>query len=373
MPNRPQLVNANELKGTYAVSWINQFGSVFKRTGTQFWRSPIYIRGKFLECVGCALMVGLSFIAVNHSQEGASQPITAIFMMLFIALAMINQMHVFAFPSRELYEVREAASNTFHWSALLLAQTCWEIIWSGLCQFFCFICFYWPAGFTGRSQEAGYFFLMYVIMFTIYFCTYGLWVLYFSPNVPSASIINSLLFPFQLLFCGILQPYSFMPGFWTFMYKLSPFTYFVQSFVSPLVHGKTLVCKESEYNILTPPSGESCSSFLGDYIDREGGYLKYPDATDQCMYCPYTMQEEVMATYNVRWAYRWRNFGFSFAYIIFNVVAMLGCYYLVRVRVWNVKAILDVKNWFSGPRKERHEEPSKVFVPQPGDEKVLKN
>ncbi len=330
------------LKSKFASNWLTQFYCVFRRTGTQFWRSPIYIAAKFFVSIICSLFVGFSFFNVNHSYGAASQPLLSIFMMLIIALALINQMHIFAFPSRELFEVRESASNTFHWSALLLSQTLWEILWSWLGQFFSFCCFYWPAKFNGSAAECGYFFLIFVIMMPLFYVTFGLAIIYFSPNVPSASIITSMLFPMLMLFCGIIQPYSLLPKFWSFMYKVSPFTYFVQSLISPIIHDRYLKCEQSEFNVLTPPTGQSCSEYLDPYISTHGGYLQNPNAVNSCHYCPFTSQETVMETFNIKWKYRWRNFGFIWVYIIFNVFAMLGMYYLLRVKVWKSNSIKDL-------------------------------
>ena len=95
---------------------------------------------------------------------------------------------------------------------------------------------------------------------------------------------------------------------------------------------------------------------------------------DSCEYCPYTVQDQVVEQFNVKWSYRWRNFGFLWAYICFNFGAMLVCYYVMRVKVWSLKSILDFKKWFNGPRKERHEKDTTIFQTQPGDEaKVKKN
>ncbi|SCW03574.1 LAFE_0G13476g1_1 [Lachancea fermentati] len=368
LPSKP-VKDDKELAGRYAAPYWEQMKCVLWRTFIQFWRSPVYIRAKFLECVFCALFVGLSYVGVNHSVGGAQEAFSSIFMMLLISLAMINQLHVFAFDSRELYEVREASSNTFHWSALLLSHTFVEIVWSTICQFLCYICYYWPAQYSGRASHAGYFFLIWVIMFPMYFVSYGLWILYLSPDVPSASMINSNLFAAMLLFCGILQPRQKMPGFWRrFMYNVSPFTYVVQSLVTPLVHGKSVICEQHEYNIMDPPSGETCGTFLETYISNNSGYLSNPSATANCEYCPYSVQDQVVEQFNVKWAYRWRNFGFLWAYIIFNFFAMLVCYYYMRIKVWSLKSVLDFKSWFHGPRKDRHEKDTTIFEKKPGDE-----
>ncbi|CCD25112.1 ATP-binding cassette multidrug transporter PDR12 NDAI_0E02950 [Naumovozyma dairenensis CBS 421] len=371
LPSRPT-TDDPELAGRFAASFSTQMKCVLHRTYLQFWRSPVYIRAKFLECGSCALFIGLSYLHVKHTVGGATAAFSSIFMVLIIALAMINQLHVFAYDSRELYEVREAASNTFHWSVLLLCHFLVECGWTMVCQFVCWICYYWPAGYNGSAPHAGFFFFFYVLVFPIYFVSYGLWILYFSPDVPSASMINSNLFAAMLLFCGILQPKSKMPGFWWFMYRTSPLTYVVEALVGPLVHGKKVICDPHELAVMDPPSGQNCGDYLNRYITDNTGYLLNPSATENCEYCPYSVQDEVVARFDVKWHHRWRDFGFMWIYICFNIFAMLACYYIMRVKVWSLKSVLDFKSWFNGPRKERHEADTNVFKATPADEQKVK-
>ncbi|OBA28057.1 hypothetical protein HANVADRAFT_51777 [Hanseniaspora valbyensis NRRL Y-1626] len=366
-----------ELTTTYAApAWV-QFKAVLWRSNIQFWRAPVYLRAKFLECVMCALFVGLSYVWTgNHNwiQDG-SQAFSSTFVMLIIALAMINQMHVFAYDARVLYEVREGDSSTFHWSALLITHTLIETAWSSLCIFFCFICYYWPMRNNGRANHAGYWFLIYVVQFPIYFISYGGWIIYMSPDIPSASMINSNLFAMMMLFCGILQPKAKMPSFWTFMYKVSPLTYVVQSMTLPIVHGKKVVCQPTELLPLEAPSGQTCGDFLATYTENNPGYINNPDSTGICEYCPYNTEDQVVEHFGVYWDQRWRNFGLIWAYIIFNFVAMLVCYYYMRVKVWSFKSILNFQKWFSGPRKERHEPETNIFKEKKDDNKnvIAKN
>ncbi|SJM88881.1 probable ATP-dependent permease PDR12 [Zygosaccharomyces bailii] len=367
LPGKPT-ADDPELATRYAASYLTQLKMLHHRTQIQFWRSPVYIRAKFLECVSCALFVGLSYVGVNHSVGAAMEAFSSIFMLLLIAVAMINQLHVFAFPSRELYEVREAGSSTFHWSALLLMHNVVETMWSTLCQFLCYICYYWPAQYSGRASHAGFFFFFYVLIFPMYFVSYGLWILYISPDVPSASMINSNVFAAMLLFCGILQPREKMPAFWRrLMYKCEPFTYVVQALATCLVHNKKVVCKPDEFNIMDPPSGQTCGTYLQRYKADNGGYLLNPDATSDCLYCPYTKQDDIVAIYNVHWAQRWRNFGFMWAYIIFNLVAMCLGYYVMRVKVWSLGGLLNIKSWIP-KKKDRHEKDTTIFQKKPGDD-----
>ncbi|OWB69880.1 hypothetical protein B5S30_g5316 [[Candida] boidinii] len=371
LPSRPINNDVGDLSAKYATTYGEQFTNVLSRTLTQFWRSPVYMRAKFMECVLCSVFVGFSFVGMDHTVAGANGAFSSVFMLLIISLAMINQLHVFAYDTRELFEVREALSNTFHWSCLLLAHTIVEIAWSAACLFLCFLLYYFPAQFSTTPRHCGFFFFIFVIIFPIYFVSYGLWILYMSPDVPSASMINSNLFAMLLLFCGILNQKEYSPRFWVFMYVASPFTYFVQAFVAPLVDNRTLKCAFSEYSIMDAPEGQTCGDFLAEYIDNKGGYVNNPNDTTDCKYCPYTMQSQVVERYDIKWSYRWRNFGIAWIYIVFNFGAMLAGYYIMRVKVWSFKAVIDIKNWYN-PRKERHEKESTLFKAQPGDESVLR-
>lgn len=370
LPSRP-VSDDPELATKFAASLTTQFQCVIKRTYLQFWRSPVYIRAKFMECATCALFIGLSYVRINHSVGGAVEAFAAIFMLLLLSLAMINQLHVFAFDSRELYEVREAASNTFHWSVLLLSHCLIELGWTICCQFVCWFCYYWPAGFSGSAPQAGYFWFLYVLIFPMYFVTYGLWILYFSPDVPSASMLNSNIFAAMLLFCGILQPSEKAPRFWIFMFRISPFTYVVEGLVGPEVHNKKVKCNRDELNIMDPPSGQTCGQFLNTYINNHTGFLMNPEATADCEYCPFSVQDDVVLPYHVKYHHRWRNFGFMWIYICFNIFLMLSCYYIMRVKVWSLKSVLDFKKWFNGPRKERHEDKPNVFATTAADQQAV--
>jgi ATP-binding cassette subfamily G (WHITE) protein 2 (SNQ2) len=371
LPKRPENTNAGDLSAKYATSYDKQFWFVLRRTYVQFWRSPVYIRAKFLECVSCSLFVGLSYVGMDHTIGGAQGAFSSVFMLLLISVAMINQSHVFAYDTRELYEVREALSNTFHWSCLLLCHTLVEIYWSTICQFFIYITYYWPPLYSGDANKAGFFFFINVLIFPMYYVTYGLAILYFSPDVPSASMINSNLFAAMLLFCGILNPKRYSPHFWSFMYVASPFTYFVQAFVGPILHNRKLECAYSELSIVDPPEGQTCGVYFDQYINDNGGYLRNPNEDTHCMYCPYTMQEQVVLQYGIKWNQHWRDFGIAWIYIFANVGFMLAGYYYFRVLSKNPFGyITKLLNPMSLIPKPRHEKDNTIFQKKPGDNSI---
>ncbi|KAK1909582.1 hypothetical protein P3342_007753 [Pyrenophora teres f. teres] len=72
------------------------------------------------------------------------------------------------------------------------------------------------------------------------------------PNAETASGIVSLLTLMSILFNGVLQAPSQLPKFWMFMYRVSPFTYWVGGMTSTMVGGRKIVCSASEVSVLNP-------------------------------------------------------------------------------------------------------------------------
>ncbi|GME71434.1 unnamed protein product [Ambrosiozyma monospora] len=175
----------------------------------------------------------------------------------------------------------------------------------------------------------------------------------------------------MLLFCGILNPKKYSPGFWKFMFVVSPFTYFVQAFAAPIVHDRELRCEPDEFFIMDPPSGENCGSYLKPFVGTSGGYIDNPEAESQCLYCPYTKQGQVVEQFKIKWGYHWRDFGIAWIYIIFNVFAMMFGYWFFRVQKCSIGSLFNVKKWFAKKHVDRHEKDNTIFAPKAGDDQIL--
>ncbi|KAH3683876.1 hypothetical protein WICPIJ_005159, partial [Wickerhamomyces pijperi] len=131
--------------------------------------------------------------------------------------------------------------------------------------------------------------------------------------------------------CGVVQPVSLMPGFWTFMYKVSPFTYFVQTLAAILIHDKPVVCTPIELNYFKPPPGFTCEQYAGPFAKVAPGYISVVGDGSECAYCPYKIGDEFLSTVGIKYSYIWRNFGFYWVYVVFNLVAMCALFYLFRM------------------------------------------
>lgn len=95
-----------------------------------------------------------------------------------------------------------------------------------------FVSVYFPTQTATTASQSGMFYFTQGIFVQAFAVSFGLMVLYIAPDLQSAAVLVSFLYTFIVAFSGIVQPVSLMPGFWTFMYKLSPYTYFIQNLVS---------------------------------------------------------------------------------------------------------------------------------------------
>jgi len=85
--------------------------------------------------------------------------------------------------------------------------------------------------------------------------------------------------------------------------------------------GRQLIdCSETELATLQPPAGESCGTFMAQFISNRGGYLTNPDDVSNCRFCSSRTTDQWMEpSFNIFYSHHWRDFGLFCAYILFNV------------------------------------------------------
>lgn len=338
-----QQLTEEDLHSTYAMPYSSQLYYVTMRTGLQIYRSPQYVMAKFMLFLSAGLFVGFTFWNIDQSMTGLQNAMFACFLPITLAGPLMNQIQQRAIESRELFEVRESKSNTFHWSTLLLSQFVNEVPYTVSFATVYFFCLYYPLKVFPEASRAGLFFLFYSVMFSTYVISLALMIIYFSPDLPSAAVIGGLFLSFLISFCGVVQPMSLMPKFWTFMYRVSPLTYYVENMMALLIHGKPVHCAADELAYFNPPSGQTCAEFATPYVEAVSGYLTNPDVTEACGYCRYSIGDQYLATVGVKYSDLWRNFGLFWVYLIFNLVAMCVVYYAFRVAKWDISGFFKKK------------------------------
>ncbi|KAL3241204.1 ATP-binding cassette sterol transporter AUS1 [Nakaseomyces bracarensis] len=315
-------------------SYMKQLIMITKRQYICTRRDRSYIAAKYLLNGGAGLFIGFSFWKIKHTISGLQDSIFFCFMALCVSSPLINQVQDKALQSKEVFIARESRSNTYHWTCLLLAQFFIELPLAMSSSTLFFVCAFFCCGFDNSGRVAGVFYLNY-ILFSAYYLTLGLWLIYTAPNLQTAAVFVAFIYSFTASFCGVMQPYGLFPGFWKFMYRVSPYTYFVETFVSVLLHDRKVICNTSEMVPGQPTGGKTCGQFFAPYISEYGGWLKNPKTFTVCAYCTYDTGDDFLKQQNMSYDHIWRNYGIEWAFVAFNFFAMFAGYYLTYVKkVW---------------------------------------
>jgi ATP-binding cassette subfamily G (WHITE) protein 2 (PDR) len=315
----------------FAMPFTAQLAEVTKRAFSQYWRMPSYILAKFMLSVAAGLFIGFSFYNADTSQQGMQNVLFSVFMVTTIFTTLVNQIMPLFVSQRSLYEVRERPSKAYSWKAFFIANVIVEIPYQIIAGILTFACFYYPVV-AVQSSERQALVLLFCIVFFIYASTFGQLCIAALPDAQTASAILTLLFSMTLIFNGVMQTPDALPGFWIFMYRVSPLTYWVAGIAAAMLHGRQVVCAEAETSIFNPPAGQTCGQYMAAYLTQAPGTLANPDATTDCSYCGLRVADQYLNGSNIYWSERWRNFGLMWAYIIFNIAVATFLYYFFRVR-----------------------------------------
>ena len=320
----------------FAGSFTVQMWEVTHRVFQQYWRTPSYIYSKVALCLFSSLFIGFSFFKSPLTQQGLQNQMFSIFLLFTIFGQLVQQIMPHFVTQRALYEARERPSKTYSWKAFMFANILVEIPWNSLMAVIIFFCFYYPIGLyqnavpTDEVHVRGLQFFLFVLAFLLFTSTFTNMMIAGIADAETGGNVANLLFSLSLIFCGVLQTPAALPGFWIFMYRVSPFTYLVEGMLTTGIANQKVHCAENEFVPLNPPSGQTCGQYLKPYI-LQGSYVKDTSATDVCQFCSYNKSNTFLNLIGLSYSNAWRDFGILWAFIIFNIFAAVGIYWLARV------------------------------------------
>ncbi|KAG1807446.1 ABC-2 type transporter-domain-containing protein [Suillus subaureus] len=305
-----------------------------KRNFLAYWRNPTYLVAKIILNIAGGLLIGFTFFDSKDTLQGTQNKLFSIFLATILSVPITQQLQSVYIDIRSIYEVRERPSRMYSWTALATSQILVEIPWNIFCSSLFFLCWYWTVGFA--TNRAGYTYLMYGVVFPLYYTTIAEAVGAMAPNAVIASLLFSTVFSFVVIFNGVLQPFRAL-GWWKWMYRVSPFTYLVEGLLGQAIGGQLINCASDELVPINPPSGLSCAAYMDPFISSAGGYLTNPDATTECLYCPYRTTDQFMfSSFNILDSHHWRNTGIVLGIVVFNVCAIFAFTYIFRIRKGNI-------------------------------------
>ncbi|KAJ5784024.1 uncharacterized protein N7518_009701 [Penicillium psychrosexuale] len=343
---RSQLVNPahtvsgkREDKASYrefAAPFYEQLCEVQTRVFQQIWRSPTYIYSKTALCGSSALFVGFSLYNTPNTMQGLQNQMFAIFMLLTLFGQLIQQIMPHFVAQRSLYEVRERPSKAYSWKAFMISNIVVELPWNTLMSVIIFVCWYYPVGMYRNAEPTdsvtlrGAQMWLFIWTFLLFSSTFAHFMIAAFETAENAGNTGNMLFMLCLLFCGVLATPAQLPGFWIFMYRVSPFTYLVSGMLSVGISNTKVICATNEYLHFDPLNG-TCGEYMEAYKSTMGGYVEHELATSNCNFCPISDTSVYLASVSSNYSDVWRNFGIMWVFIVFNIFAACALYWWVRV------------------------------------------
>ncbi|KIY49372.1 pleiotropic drug resistance protein PDR [Fistulina hepatica ATCC 64428] len=331
----PEDSNSVGAPDTFAMPLWDQFIECLRRVWQQYWRTPSYIYAKLLLSTATGLFIGFSFYKAGTSQQGLQDQMFACFMLYTIFNNMVQQILPQFVTQRSLYEARERPSKAYSWVAFMASQIVVEIPWQLLAATIIFFSWYYPIGFyqnaipTHEVHERGALMFLFIVQFCLFASTFSHLAIAGIATAEAGSNLAGLCFQMCLLFCGVLAKDSL--GWWIWMYRVSPFTYFVSGMLSTAVAHNTVTCSSIELTTVQPPSGQTCGEYLDSYIAAAGANLINANATSDCHVCSLSSTDQFLSALGISFSQAWRDFGILWVYIGFNVIATFFVYWWVRV------------------------------------------
>ena len=333
-----EMSNTNEDNSSFAAGFWLQYKLVLSRVFQQYWRTPFYLWSKFFVVIYTEIFIGFTFFKSNHTLQGLQNQMFSIFMFTVLFNPFLQQyLPIFA-AQRDLYEARERPSRTFSWVAFILGQMSAEFPCNCLAGAVAFFCFYYPVGlysnasFSNQLAERSGLFFLYSVAYFIWIGSMSSMVAAPFDDPQAGGNVANLMFTMSIMFNGVFVGPSKMPGFWKFMYRVSPLTYFIDGTLSTAIANNNVQCSTKELSALTPPSGMTCGEYLDPYFKNVGtGYLTDYNATDVCHVCSMSTTNYYLKTVSSSYSHRWRNFGIFLAFIAFDYAMTIFLYWYARV------------------------------------------
>jgi ATP-binding cassette, subfamily G (WHITE), member 2, PDR len=321
----------------FATPLWYQFRVVARRVFQQTWRTPSYIYSKLALCTVTSLFIGLVFLDSPRSIQGLKNQMFAIFEMMSIVGQVVDQQMPTYMTQRALYEVRERPAKTYSWKVFILSQIISEIPWYTIASLPMWALFYFPVGFHDNAAAAGQETERGVLMFLLFWC-FLLWVstfthfcMSFANTAEDGGNIANFMFVLAFFFCGVLAAPDQMPRFWLFLYRASPLSYYVSAVLATGLANVDVACSGSEFVTLEPAGRQTCGEYMAEHIGAAGGYLLDPASTAECRYCAVQDTNLFLAGIGSDYDTRWRNLGLMWVYVVFNIAAAVGLYWLARM------------------------------------------
>ncbi|PVH93264.1 hypothetical protein DM02DRAFT_241565 [Periconia macrospinosa] len=308
------------------------------------WRNPPYIYSKIWVHVVHAILIGTTIYKLGTSPSDIQNRMLSVFSIILLVNTIVNTILARFFFARLLWESREGPSRTYGWQALCTASIAAEMPGALVCSVLYYVIWYWLCGLP-TGEAAGYVFLSF-LTFEIFEVLFGLFMIGMSADLATAGNILVFLVCAVNWFNGIIVPFQQMQVFWRYwLYWINPFTYLLGGLVTAVIEDQPVVCKEDDLYILSPPSNQTCGSYLSSWADSAKVQILNPSSTENCRLCQYTTGNQYLEGFRLGKGENggiWGNWGI---FVLFTASSLFLVYFTTwatKVHQWK-KAAAPVK------------------------------
>lgn len=195
----------------YAMPLGSQVYAVVYRAFTNYWRTPDYMIGKFMLHIITGLFNTFTFYHMGNETIDFQSRLFSIFLTLTISPPLIQQLQPKYLAFRQIFMQRESKSKIYSWFAFTCGAVLPEIPYSLLAGTVYFQCWWWGAVGRGSSTFDNAYTWMMLMLFELFYVSFGQAIASFSPNELLASILVPVFFLFVVSFCGVVVPYAALP------------------------------------------------------------------------------------------------------------------------------------------------------------------
>ncbi|KAH8428053.1 uncharacterized protein LDX57_005758 [Aspergillus melleus] len=316
----------------YAMPLWDQTKILLHRMNVSLFRNTNYVNNKIYLHVGLALFNGFSYWMIGNSVNDLQLRIFTIFVFMYVAPGVVNQLQPLFIERRDIYDTREKKSRMYSWKAFVTGLIVSEFPYLCVCGVLYFVCWYYTVGFPAETNKAGASFLV-VLLYEFFYTGMGQFIAAYSPNAVFASLVNPLVVGILVSFCGILVPYGQIVPFWRYwMYYLNPTNYLVGSLLTFSIFDIDVQCTETEYAVFDPPSNATCGEYLAGFLKESDANLVNPEAIHGCRVCSYTKGSGYLETLNLKdFYYGWRDVGI-FVIFVFSSYGLVYLFMKLRTK-----------------------------------------
>ncbi|TIC09163.1 P-loop containing nucleoside triphosphate hydrolase protein [Wallemia mellicola] len=331
---------------TYSQSFSVQLKLLIQRMSRNYWRDSSYAYGQLFITVSIAILNGFIFFKTGTSIQNMTERSFSAFLVLLIPPFSIVSAAPKFFINYEVFKSRENLSRVYSWYSFVTAYLLCELPYAFINAIVYWVIWYWPIAFSYTSEgdfrlgsPAGLTFLLIIEAF-IFTSWLAAWMCTMSPNAKFTMDIMPFIIILLFFVNGIFIDYAKQPVFWEyFMYYVNPYTYLLGGIIGATASNVEIQCSSREITTFSPPSGETCLSYAGAFVERMGGYLLNGESTGDCQYCPMSNSsaflDEKHIFYSTGWP--WGYFGIFTLFSISSFALTYLFFYITKVNPPNLK------------------------------------